>query len=66
MGKHTNINNMQKGLPGHARDRKVISTVVNELVRKKWILSKPTHYGLELSLNIDKKADIEAYLDSKR
>ncbi len=64
MGKHTNINNMQKGLPGHARDSKVISKVVSELINKEWLVSKPTHYGLELSLNIEKKKEIEDYLES--
>lgn len=63
MGKHTNIHNMQKGLPGHARDHKVIIKVVNELIQKEWILSKPTHYGLELSLNIEKKKEIEEYIE---
>ena len=65
MGKHTSIHNMQKGLPGHARDQKVISKVVNELVQKEWIFSKPTHYGLELSLNIEKKKDIEEYIEKE-
>ena len=64
MGKHTNINNMKKGLPGHARDSKVISKVVSELIKKEWLLSKPTHYGLELSLNIKMKKEIEEYLES--
>ncbi|HLC72031.1 MAG TPA: hypothetical protein VJH37_00450 [Candidatus Nanoarchaeia archaeon] len=65
MGKHTNINNMQKGLPGHARDSNVISKVVKALMQQAWILGKPTHYGLELSLNIKMKKDIEQYIDSK-
>lgn len=65
MGKHTSIHNMQKGLPGHARDSKVITKVVNELISKEWILSKPTHYGLELSLSIKKKKDIEDYLEKQ-
>jgi hypothetical protein len=65
MGKHTSIHNMQKGLPGHARDAAVITKAVNELIQKKWIHSKPTHYGLELSLNIEKKKDIEDYLDEQ-
>ena len=34
MSKHTNIHNMQRGLPGHARDSKLISKVVNEIIRK--------------------------------
>lgn len=63
-GKHTSIHNMQKGLPGHARDSKVIVKVVNQLIQAEWVLSKPTHYGLELSLNIKKKEQIEAYLEA--
>ncbi len=63
MGKHTNIDTMQRGLPSHARDRKIISKAVNELAMAEWILSKPTHYGLELSLNSKKKRDIEDYLN---
>ena len=66
MGKHTSIHNMQKGLPGHARDTRIISKVVSELIHKGWILSKPTHYGLELSLNIAKKSEIENYLDQQK
>ena len=65
MGKHTSIHNMQKGLPGHARDSRVISKVVSELIQEEWVLSKPTHYGLELSLNIAKKKEIEEYLDKQ-
>ncbi|MBI4140069.1 hypothetical protein HY483_03855 [Candidatus Woesearchaeota archaeon] len=63
MGKHTNIHNMQKGLPGHSRDSKVISAVVSDLIREELVLSKPTHYGLELSLNIKKKLFIEEYIE---
>ena len=65
MGKHTSIHNMQKGLPTHARDSKVISKIINELSQKEWILTKPTHYGLELSLNIKRKKEIEEYLGNQ-
>ena len=65
MGKHTNIHNMQKGLPGHARDSKVISAVITELLQEEFINAKPTHYGLELSLNIKKKQLIEEYIEKK-
>jgi len=64
MGKHTNIHNLSKGLPPHARDKKMISKIVSTLVKKEWILTKPTHYGLELSLNIKKKQDIENYIEN--
>jgi len=33
-GKHTSIHNMQKGLPGHARDARIISKAVNELIHR--------------------------------
>lgn len=64
MGKHTSIHNMQKGLPSHARDSKTISKIINELASEEWIFTKPTHYGLELSLNIKKKKEIEDYIES--
>ena len=63
MGKHTSIHTMQKGLPSHARDSRVMSKVINELAQKGWILTKPTHYGLELSLNIKKKREIEQFIE---
>ena len=66
MGKHTNINNMQKGLPSHARDSKTISKAINELEQNEWLLTKSTHYGLELSLNIKMKKEIENYLDQQK
>ncbi|MBI4438869.1 hypothetical protein HY640_02975 [Candidatus Woesearchaeota archaeon] len=64
MGKHASIHTMQKGLPSHARDSKTISKVISELAQKEWILTKPTHYGLELSLNIQKKRDIEEFIEA--
>ena len=63
MGKHTSIHNMNKGLPGHARDSRIISKAVSDLIREKWLLSKPTHYGLELSLNVEKKMEIEEFIE---
>jgi len=33
------------------------------IIKNKWLLSKQTHYGLELSLNIDKKKEIEEFID---
>lgn len=61
--KHFNINNLPQGLPPHARDSNIIKKAVDDLIQKKWLLSKPTHYGLELSLNIDKKKEIEEYIE---
>ena len=61
--KHFNINNLPQGLPPHARDSRIIKKSIDELTKNKWLLSKPTHYGLELSLNIDKKKEIEDYIE---
>ena len=63
MHKHFSINNIPKGLPPHARDSRIIKKAVDELIRLNWLLAKPTHYGLELSLNIDKKKEIEEYIE---
>ena len=63
MHKHFNINNIQQGLPPHARDSKIIKKAIDDLMHKLWLLSKPTHYGLELSLNIEKKREIEEYIE---
>lgn len=63
MHKHFNINNLPQGLPPHARDSRIIKKAVDDLIKIKWLLSKPTHYGLELSLNIEKKKEIEEYIE---
>jgi len=65
MHKHFSINNIPQGLPPHKRDSKIIKKAVDELIKNKWLLSKPTHYGLELSLNINKKKEIENYIEKK-
>ncbi len=65
MHKHFSINNLQQGLPSHARDSRIIKKAVDELIKSNWLLSKQTFYGLELSLNINKKKDIEEYIERK-
>ena len=62
MHKHFNINNIPQGLPPHSRDSRIIKKAVDDLIKEKLLLSKPTHYGLELSLNINKKKEIEDYI----
>ena len=63
MHKHFSINNIPQGLPSHARDSRIIKKAVDELTKSNWLLSKQTFYGLELSLNINKKKDIEEYIE---
>ncbi|MDP7141298.1 MAG: hypothetical protein QF362_00960 [Candidatus Woesearchaeota archaeon] len=61
--KHTNINNLPKGLSNELRISKHTKKAVEELLKEHILLSKPTHYGLEVSLNPKKIKDIEELID---
>ncbi|MBL7147791.1 MAG: hypothetical protein ISS82_03125 [Nanoarchaeota archaeon] len=63
MHKHTNINNLPKGLSNTLRNSKDVKKVIEELLKENILLSKPTHYGLEVSLNPKKKKEIEELID---
>ena len=62
MHKHTSIHNLAKGLPDWLRSRKEVKKVIEELLKQRFLLSKPTNYGLEVSLNIRKKKEIEDFV----
>jgi len=61
--KHTNINNLPKGLSNKLRVSKEVKKAIKELLKEQILLSKPTHYGLEVSLNPKKKREIEELID---
>ncbi len=61
--KHTNINNLPKGLPNKLRDSKQVKKAIEELLKAEILLAKPTHYGLEVSLNPKKTKEIEEVVD---
>jgi len=63
MHKHTSIHNLQKGLPDYLRSRKEVKKVIEGLLKQRFLLSKPTNYGLEVSLNIEKKKEIEEFIE---
>ncbi|MBI5148288.1 hypothetical protein HZA33_01260 [Candidatus Pacearchaeota archaeon] len=65
MHKHTSIHNLHKGLPDHLRSKKEVKKVIEELLKKGFLLSKPTSYGLEVSLNIGKKKEIEDFIGNE-
>lgn len=56
--KHTSIHNLPKGLPSYLRNSKFVSRAINELIKRNFLLAKPTNYGLELSLNIKRRQEI--------
>lgn len=57
--KHTSINNLHKGLSNELRVSKEVRKAIEELLSEQILLSKPTHYGLEVSLNPKKIREIE-------
>ncbi|PIN74532.1 hypothetical protein COV18_06540 [Candidatus Woesearchaeota archaeon CG10_big_fil_rev_8_21_14_0_10_37_12] len=58
-GKHTSIDNLKKGLPTHIKGD--VISAVKLLIKEQIILSKPTSYGVQVSLNPRKKQEIEVY-----
>ncbi|MFH1592879.1 MAG: hypothetical protein ABIB47_05940 [Candidatus Woesearchaeota archaeon] len=62
-GKHTNINNLPKGLSNKLRISKEVKKAIKELLKEQILLSKPTPYGLEVSLNPRKIKEIEELAD---
>ena len=63
MHKHTSIHNLPKGLPDYLRSSKEVKKVIEDMLKGGFLLSKPTNYGLEISLNIKKKKEIEEFIE---
>lgn len=57
---HTSFDNLPKGFPKELR--KGVKTVAKDLIKKGLLLSKPTSYGIQVSLNPTKKPEIENIL----
>ncbi len=54
--KHTAIENLTKGLPRHLAGE--AKNIAKELVKEGLLLTKPTSYGLQVSLNPEKLDEI--------
>ncbi len=59
-GRHTDIENLKKGLPGHVKGD--VKEVAKELIKEEILIPKPTSYGLHVSLNPRKREEIDKYL----
>ncbi len=59
-GKHTSVENIPKGMPPELR--KEIENEIKELIRENIILSHPTSYGLQISLNSRMSEEIKKIL----
>jgi len=57
---HTAIENLEKGFPKHLRGN--VKELVNELIKEGFILPKRTNYGVQVSLNFEKKEEIYRYI----
>ncbi len=60
-GKHTDMENLKKGLPGHVKGG--IKEAAKELIKEGILIPQPTSYGLHVSLNTQKRSEIEKYLE---
>lgn len=59
-GRHTDIENLKKGLPSHVKGD--IKDAAKELIREEILMPKPTSYGLHVSLNPRRREEIDKYL----
>ena len=57
---HTHFDTLKKGFPSHLG--KDIEKIAKELIKNKWILTKTTSYGLQVSLNKERIKEIEKYI----
>ena len=59
-GKHTHFDTLKRGFPRHLG--KNVSEIAKGLIKRGWIVSKPTSYGLQVALNKDKIVEIEKFI----
>lgn len=57
---HTHYDTLKKGFPSHLG--KDVGKIAEELIRKGFIIKKPTSYGLQVSLNKEKLKEIEEFI----
>jgi hypothetical protein len=57
---HTSIDNLVKEFPKHKRGD--IKGLVSNLIKNGFLLVKPTGYGREISLSVEKKKEIEEFI----
>lgn len=58
---HTAIEHLQKGFPAHLVGR--VKEMIRELKKEKILLTKPTSYGEQVSINVDLTDKVVEYID---
>lgn len=59
-GVHTPYDTLKMGFPKHLG--KEVEHAAKELVKEGFLITKPTSYGLQVSLNKEKLAEIEGFI----
>ena len=60
-GVHTPFDTLKKGFPSHLG--KDINKIAKQLIRQKWIRTKPTSYGSQVFLNKERLKEIEEFIE---
>lgn len=58
--KHTHYDTLKFGFPKHLGKR--VESIAKELMKADWLITKPTSYGLQVSLNVTKLPEIEEFI----
>jgi len=59
-GVHTHYDTLKKGFPKHLG--KEVENVAKQLIRERYLITKPTSYGLQVSLNKEKLYEIDNFI----
>lgn len=59
-GVHTHFDTLTKGFPSHLG--KDVKSIALNLIKEGLLISKPTSYGLQVSLNKDRIREIEEFI----
>ena len=54
---HTAFENVAKGVPPHLKGK--LKDLAEELMKEGFIIKKPTSYGLQISLNVERSEEIK-------
>lgn len=58
---HTHYDTLKRGFPKHLG--KEVNNIANSLIKEGWLITKPTSYGLQVSLNKLRIKEIDDYIN---
>ena len=59
-GVHTPFDTLKRGFQSHLG--KEVEKIAKELIKQRFLITKPTNYGLQVSLNKEKIKEIEEFI----